>query len=76
MIFAQAGNERKGEPIIINSEVLATLGLFFIAALGYAFITGVAGLVLSIGDENSMAPAAWLIGCLMYAITVVLMWQG
>jgi len=56
---------------IINSEVLAKFGLFFIAALGYVFITGVAGLVLSIGDEG---PSAWLVGCLMYAITVVLMW--
>lgn len=34
---------------MINSEVLAELGLFFIAALAYAFVTGVAGLVLSIG---------------------------
>lgn len=59
-----------------DSEVLANCGLFFIAALGYALITGVAGLSLSIGDENSMAPLAWLAGCLMYAITVVLMWQG
>ena len=61
---------------MINSEVLATLGLFFIAALGYAFITGVAGLILSIGDEDSMTCAAWFIGCLIYAITVVNMWQG
>lgn len=63
---------------MINSEVLATLGLFFIAALGYAFITGIAGLILSIGDENdsSMLCSAWFIGCLMYAITVVNMWQG
>ena len=61
---------------MINSEVLATLGLFFIAALGYAFITGIAGLILSIGDKDSMAITAWFIGCLMYAITVVSMWQG
>ena len=60
---------------MINSEVLADCGLFFIAALGFAFITGIAGLILSIGDEDSMAPTAWLIGCLIYAITVVLMWQ-
>ena len=59
-----------------NSEVLADCGLFFIAALGFAFITGIAGLFLSIGDEDSMAPAAWIIGCLVYATTVVLMWQG
>ena len=59
-----------------NSEVLANCGLFFIAALVYVIITGVASLALSIGDENSMAPCAWLVGCLMYAITVVLMWQG
>lgn len=61
---------------MINSEVLAEFGLFFIAALGYAFITGIAGLILSIGDEDSMASSAWLIGCLMYAITVVSMWKG
>lgn len=59
-----------------NSEVLANCGLFFIAALGFAIITGVAGLALSIEDEGSMAPSAWFAGCLMYAITVVLMWQG
>lgn len=57
-----------------NSEVLANCGLFFIAALGYAFITGILGLILSVGDEDSIAPSAWLIGCFMYAITVVLMW--
>ena len=61
---------------MINSEVLADCGLFFIAALGFVIITGVAGLALSIGDEDSMAPSAWLVGCLMYAITVVSMWQG
>jgi hypothetical protein len=60
-----------------NSEVLANCGLFFIAALGYAIITGIVGLFLSVGDEDSMAaPSAWLVGCLMYAITVVHMWQG
>ena len=59
-----------------NSETLAEVGLFFIAALGFAIITGVAGLVLSVGDEDSIAPSAWIIGCLMYATTVVLMWQG
>ena len=61
---------------MINSGILANCGLFFIAALGYAFITGIAGLILSIGDEDSMAPSAWFVGCLMYAITVVNMWQG
>lgn len=68
----------KGEKKMMNTEILATLGLFFIAALGYAFITGIAGILLSIGDENdsSMLCSAYFIGCLMYAITVVLMWQG
>lgn len=63
---------------MINSETLATLGLFFIAALGYAFITGIAGLTWSAGDENDSSKlcSAWFAGCLMYAITVVLMWQG
>lgn len=61
---------------MINSKVLADCGLFFIAALGFAFSTGIAGLILSVGDEDSIAPSAWIIGCLMYATTVVLMWQG
>lgn len=63
---------------MVNSEVLANCGLFFIAALGYAFITGVAGLSWSAGDEDdsSMLCSAWFAGCFMYAITVVLMWQG
>jgi hypothetical protein len=61
---------------MINSEVLADLGLFFLAALGYLFSTGVVSLVLSVGDEDSMATSAWIIGCFIYAITVVLMWQG
>lgn len=60
---------------MINSEILANCGLFFIAALGFAFITGIVGLILSFGDESSIV-SAWLVGCLMYAITVVLMWQG
>ena len=58
-----------------NLEILANCGLFFIAALGYVFITGVAGLSWTAGDADSMAPPAWLAGCLMYAITVVLMWH-
>lgn len=61
---------------MINSGVLATCGLFFIAALGYAFITGMFGLILGAGDDSSMLCSAWFVGCLMYAITVVLMWQG
>lgn len=59
-----------------NSEVLAKFGLFFIAALGYAFITGILGLIFGEGDDGSRLCSAWFIGCLMYAITVVLMWQG
>ena len=65
---------------MINSEVLAELGLFFIAALGYTIITGIVSLILSIGigneDDSFMLCSAWFIGILMYAITVVLMWQG
>ena len=61
---------------MINSEFLANCGLFFIAALGYAFITGIVGYILAFEDEESIAPSAWFVGCLMYAITVVLMWQG
>lgn len=61
---------------MINSEVLADCGLFFIAALGFAIITGVAGLILSVGDEDSITPSAWIIGYLMYATTVAVMWQG
>lgn len=60
---------------MINSEILANCGLFFISALGFAFITGIFGLFLSIGNEDSITPA-WFVGCFMYAITVVLMWQG
>lgn len=59
-----------------NPETLAEVGLFFIAALGFAIITGVAGLFLSLGDEDNIAPFAWFAGCLMYTITVVLMWRG
>ena len=61
---------------MINSEFLANCGLFFIAALGYAFITGIAGLILGVGNDGSTLCSAWFIGCLMYATTVVLMWQG
>ena len=57
-----------------NSEVLAILGLFFIAALGYAFITGILGLIFGAGNDGATLCSAWLIGCFMYAITVVLMW--
>lgn len=57
-----------------SEEVLAILGLFFIAALGYAFITSILGLIFGEGDNGSMLCSAWLIGCFMYAITVVLMW--
>lgn len=59
-----------------NSEVLANCGLFFIAALGYVFITGILGLIFGEGDDSSMLCSAWLIGCFIYAITVVPMWQG
>ena len=57
-------------------EILAKIGLFFIAILGYALITCVAGLNWTAGDTDSFAPPAWFVGGLMYAITVVLMWQG
>ena len=61
---------------MINSEVLADCGLFFIAALGYIFITGIAALTWVEEDEDSKLCAAWFAGCLMYAITVAFMWQG
>lgn len=61
---------------MINSEVLANCGLFFIAALGYVFITGILGLIFGEGDSGSILCSAWLVGCLIYGITVVLMWQG
>lgn len=59
---------------MINSEVLANCGLFFIAALGYVFITGMIGLMLREEEDSSILCSAWLVGCLMYAITVVVMW--
>lgn len=59
---------------MINSKILADCGLFFIAALGYVFITGIAGLTWVGEDEDSKLCSAWFVGCFMYAITVVLMW--
>lgn len=53
---------------MINSKILADCGLFFIAALGYVFITGVAALTWVEEDEDSKLCSAWFAGCLMYAI--------
>ena len=55
---------------------LMNLGVFLTSILGYCLITFGLGAITSLGDEENIPITAWALGCLMYAITVLVMWNG
>ena len=52
------------------------VGIFFLSMFGYALITGLLGVLMTLGEEESLPGVAWIVGGLLYAITVMIMWQG
>lgn len=52
------------------------LGVFITSILGYCSITLGLGVIMSLSDEENVPITAWALGGLMYAITVLVMWNG
>ena len=54
----------------------AHVGVFVIAMIGFALGTGFFGTLISLGDLDHMPLASWLIGIVVYGLTVMFMWKG
>jgi len=52
------------------------IGMFFISMLVYVVVTGSLGKLITVDDKDSAPVASWIIGCLLYGITVFIMWRG
>jgi len=52
------------------------IGMFFISMLVYVVVTGGLGKLMTVDDEDFAPAVAWIIGCLLYGLTVFIMWQG
>ena len=60
----------------MSESELMNVGILVTSILGYAFVTAGIGALITNADGDSTFPVAWMIGGLMYGITVCVMWQG
>ena len=51
------------------------VGMFFISMLVYVVVTGSLGKLITVDDKDFTPAVAWIIGCLLYGVTVFIMWQ-
>jgi hypothetical protein len=52
------------------------IGMFFISMLVYVVVTGGLRKLMTVDDEDFAPAVSWIIGCLLYGLTVFVMWQG
>ena len=54
----------------------AHVGVFVIAIIGFALGTGLFGTLIAFDDLDHMPLASWLVGAIVYGLTVMFMWKG
>ena len=52
------------------------VGMFFVSMLVYVVVTGSLGKLITVDNKDSAPAVSWVIGCLLYGLTVFVMWQG
>lgn len=55
---------------------LAHVGVFAIAIIGFALGTGFFGVVIAPDDWEHIPFISWLVGIIVYGLTVMFMWKG
>lgn len=58
----------------ISSDFLIFIGKIFTSAFIYLFITAFVGGVFSLEDSDFFPWAMWIIGMIVYVVTVMMMW--
>ncbi len=53
----------------------AHVGVFAIAIIGFALGTGLFGMLIAIDDLDNMPLASWVVGIIVYGLTVMFMWR-
>lgn len=56
-------------------QELANVGVFAIAFIAYLLVTAVFGLLITSPDCGHFTISAWVIGAVVYAVTVTCMWK-
>ena len=59
----------------MTMQELAHVGIFVIAFIGYIFGTAVFGLCITSLDCEQFTISAWVMGAVVYALTVTYMWK-
>lgn len=62
----------------MDEKILAQVGLFAIAVIGYVLGTGAIGVVFGIdsdGNDRLFPYVAWITGAIAYGVTMVIMWK-
>lgn len=54
----------------------AHVGVLAIAIVGFALGTGLFGVLIAAGDFDHLPLASWLVGIIVYGLTVMFMWKG
>ena len=53
----------------------AQVGVFAIAIIGFALGTGLFGLIIAPDDWEHISLISWVVGIIVYGLTVVFMWR-
>lgn len=59
----------------ISSDFLIFIGKIFTSTFIYLFVTAFVGGALSLGDSDFFPWATWIIGMIVYVVTVMMMWR-
>ena len=59
----------------MTMQELASVGIFVIAFIGYLLVTAIFGLLITSPDCEQFTIPAWVIGAVVYAVTVTYMWK-
>ena len=58
----------------MTMQELANVGIFVIAFIGYILVTAVFGVLIVSPDWEKFTILAWVMGAVVYAVTVTCMW--
>ena len=59
----------------MNVNDFANVGVFVIAMIGFALGTGLVGLLIAPDDWEEIPLISWVVGIIVYGLTVMFMWR-
>lgn len=54
----------------------AHIGVFAVASIGFALGTAFFGVIITLDNEDYMSLVSWIVGIIVYGLTVMFMWRG